>query len=217
MLVSILLLVLGVGKVQAEQKNSLVMHLDFEGGEENEAPLGFSFARTGRGRPGRWVIKKEANAPSGAHVLAQIDPDATDVRFPIAVTNEPLLADLQLSVWCKPVAGAVDQACGLVFRYQDENNYYITRANALEQNVRFYRVVNGNRQQLAGWRGPVTGDVWHEMGVQAQADRFLVFWDGKQVIEAHDETFPNAGKVGVWTKADSVTYFDDLLVKPLNP
>jgi len=127
-----------------------------------------------------------------------------------------MLADLRLSVMCKTVSGVVDQACGLVFRYRDENNYYITRANALEENVRFYKVANGNRQQLASWRGSVTSGMWHELRAQAKGNHFTTFWDGEQVIDAHDNTFPEAGRVGVWTKADAVTYFDDLRVEPLN-
>lgn len=101
-----------------------------------------------------------------------------------------------------------------MFRYRDENNYYITRANALENNIRLYRVVNGRRQQFAGWDGKVTSVVWHTYEVEAQGDHFQVFWDGQKVIDARDETFSGAGKVGVWTKADSVTYFDDLKIEP---
>ena len=192
-------------------------HWDFEGDLEKKAPTGFSFSRTGSGRVGRWVIKAEAEAPSGTHVLAQTDDDATDFRFPVAVANEPSLADLRLSVKCKPVSGEVDQACGAVFRYQDENNYYIARANALEQNVRLYRVVNGNRQQFASGHGAVTSGTWHELRVEAKGNHFTVFWDGRGVIDAHDQTFLQVGRIGLWTKADSVTYFDDLTVEPLEP
>src|SRR5262249_28292786 len=126
-----------------------------------------------------------------------------------------LLRDVRLSVKCKPMAGSVDQACGLVFRYQDENNYYLTRANALENNVRLYFVKGGHRQQFAGGNGEVAGKAGHELRVDARSDHFEVYWDGKKVIDGKDRTFPDAGKVGVWTKADSVTYFDDLGAAPL--
>ena len=192
-------------------------HWDFEGGQENEAPAGFAFARTGSGRVGHWVTKAAVDAPSGTHVLAQIDDDALDFRFPVAVANEPSLTDLRLSVKCKLVSGEVDRACGVVVRYQDENNYYLTRANALEQNVRLYRVVNGHRQQVASWGGAVTSGVWHELRVEAKADHFQVFWDGEDVLDAYDQTFLQAGRIGLWTKADSITYFDDLKVEPLEP
>ena len=97
-----------------------------------EPPVGFSFGRTGEGRVGHWVVQTAPDAPSGTHVLAQRDTDMTDNRFPVAVANEPILRDMRLAVQCQPVSETVDQACGLVFRYQDENDYYVTRANALE-------------------------------------------------------------------------------------
>jgi hypothetical protein len=187
----------------------------FDSDKPDAPPAGFSFGRTGSGNPGRWVVKAEPDAPSKPNVLAQLDADGTDYRFPVAVANEPSLRDVRLSVKCKPVSGNVDQACGLVFRYRDENNYYLTRANALENNVRLYYVKDGHRKQFEGWNGPVTGKAWHELRVEARGDRIEVFWDNKRVIEGQDRTFPDAGKVGVWTKADSVTYFDDLSATPL--
>ena len=189
----------------------------FDTDRVGEAPTGFLFGRTGSGRVGRWVVQAEDDAPSSPNILAQVDADQTDYRFPVAVANEPILRDMRLSVKCKPVSGAVDQACGLVFRYQDENNYYITRANALEGNIRLYHVVRGDRRQFAGWNGPVATGVWHALKVEAEGDHFLVFWDGQQIMDAHDQTISQAGKVGVWTKADSVTYFDDLKVEPGEP
>ena len=188
---------------------------DFEQDREGNPPAGFSFGRTGEGRPGRWVVALDQSTSSGAHVLAQTDTDPTDYRFPVAVADAPMLKDLRLSVRCKPISGQVDQAAGLVFRYQDENNYYLIRANALEGNVRLYKVANGRRQQLADWNGPVTADVWHEIRVEARADYLEVFWEGQKVISTDDKTFPKAGRMGVWTKADSMTAFDDLNVEPL--
>jgi hypothetical protein len=146
-------------------------------------------------------------------VLAQTDAHDTDYRFPIAYTG-PALRDLHLSVKCKPVSGRVDQGCGLVFRLQDADNYYVTRANALENNVRLYHVVKGKRVQFAGWNGKVTNGFWHELAVDAQGEHFQVFYDGNRVIDAHDKTFSQAGMFGLWTKADSVIYFDDLTATP---
>jgi hypothetical protein len=156
----------------------------------------------------------DSGAPSGAHVLAQLDQDDTDYRFPIAVADTPLMRDGSVSVRCKPVSGRVDQACGLVFRYRDADNYYVARANALENNVRLYHVLKGDRQQFAGWNGSVSTGHWHSLRVNAKGDYFEVYWEDKKVINAHDSTFSEPGKVGVWTKADSVTYFDDLEVSP---
>jgi hypothetical protein len=178
-------------------------------------PGGFSFGRTGSGKPGRWAVRSDGDAPSKPNVLAQLDADPTDDRFPIAVVEAASFRDLALSVRCKQMAGSVDQACGLVFRYRDENNYYLTRANALEGNVRLYCVKDGKRQQIATWSGSVASKVWHEYRVEARGSRFQISWDGKNVLDHEDKTFTEAGKVGVWTKADSVTYFDDLKASPL--
>jgi hypothetical protein len=185
----------------------------FDDDPANTQPPGFSFGRTGGGRQGRWNVRADPGAPSGARVLAQLDSDDTDYRFPLAVANEPLLRDGTVSVRCKSVSGSVDQVCGIVFRYRDPDNYYVARANARENNVRLYHVKNGNRQQFAGWNGTVSTGRWHSLRVEARGDHFEVYWEDKKIIDAHDSTFRDAGKFGVWTKADSVTYFDDLLVK----
>lgn len=185
----------------------------FDDGKPDAQPPAFGFARTGSGAVGKWVIKAVGDAPSGKHVLAQIDADKTSNRFPIAVADAPALADLALSVKCKPVSGKVDQACGLVLRYQDANNYYVTRANPLEGNIRFYYVKDGTRRELASWSGKVTANAWHDYRVEAKGDRFVVTFDGTKVLDVKDATFAKPGKVGLWTKADSVTYFDDLAVE----
>src|SRR5437867_2309042 len=189
---------------------------NFDSEKVEATPTGFGFGRTGGGRLGRWVVMAAKDAPSGGNVLAQVDTDGTDYRFPVAAVEDTNCRDISLSVKCKPVSGSVDQACGLVFRYEDPDNYYITRANALENNVRIYYVKDGKRRQFAGWNGEVTSGAWHELRVDAKGDHFEVSWDGKKVIEATDKTFPIAGKIGLWTKADSVTYFDDLTVGPMD-
>jgi hypothetical protein len=188
----------------------------FDTDAAGSAPTGFSFGRTGDGRDGKWIVRAEPNAPSGANVLVQSDADSADYRFPVAFANEPVLRDLDLGVRCKPVSGSVDQACGMVFRLKDANNYYVTRANALENNVRLYSVKSGKRQQIAGWNGTVKTGVWHAHRAVARGDHFEVYWDGAKIIDQADKTFGEAGKIGLWTKADSVTYFDDLTVKALD-
>ena len=187
----------------------------FDSDPVDAPPPGFRCEKTGGGAPGRWIMRAEDDAPSARNVLAQVDPDDTNGRLPIAVADEPSLRDLRLSVKCKPVAGKVDQACGLVFRYKDANNYYLTRANALEGNVRLYFVKDGSRKQFASWSGEVATGRWQELRVEARGDQFRVFWNGALVIEERNPTFQEAGRVGVWTKADSITLFDDLTVAPL--
>jgi hypothetical protein len=186
---------------------------DFETDSPGQPPSGFFFSKTGSGGMGKWTVSVQKDAPSGANVLAQLDADPTSYRFPIAIPERISVRDFRLSVRCKPGSGKVDQACGLVFRYLDENNYYVTRANALEDNVRFYHVIAGKRSELASWSGQVTSGSWHELTVNAKGDLFEISWEGKKVIEARDKTFTETGKIGLWTKADSVTYFDDLTVE----
>jgi hypothetical protein len=187
----------------------------FEDGKSGSVPADFSFGRTGSGKQGRWVLVDDRSAPSGKRVLAQMEADATDDRFPVAVASEPVLADGRVTVKCKPVLGKVDQACGLVFRYVDASNYYVTRANALEGNVRLYYVKDGKREQIASWRGKVAAGAWHTYTVEFRGDHIRVIWDGTAVLDHHDRTFSRPGKVGLWTKADSITYFDDLTFEPL--
>jgi len=188
---------------------------NFDGDAPGASPAGFSFGRTGSGHEGKWTVRAESAAPSGSNVLAQVDADPTDDRFPIAFTSESFAPDVDVSVKCKPISGSVDQACGLVLRLADLNNYYLTRANALESNVRLYVVKDGHRQQLASWSATVTAGAWHDYRVVARGDHFEVFWDGSKVLDIKDTTFNGGGRVGVWTKADSVTHFDNLTVKPL--
>jgi hypothetical protein len=188
---------------------------DFQGDAVNSPPAGFGFGRTGQGREGKWLVLVDPSAPSGDHVLAQLDQDDTDDRFPVAVAEGPVLKDLRLEVRCKPLSGKTDEACGLVFRYRDADNYYVARANALEDNVNLYHVVKGRRRQIKGWSGKVPARAWHALAIEARGDRLRVFWEGQPIIDTTDDTFKDAGKVGVWTKADSVTYFDALTVVPL--
>lgn len=203
----------GWGTVRAQAEKPKIW--DFQDDRLQAAPAGFSFARTGQGREGKWQVIQDATAPSGDHVLAQLDADDTDYRFPVAVADEPILRDLRLEVGCKPVSGKTDEACGLVFRYRDPGNYYVARANALEDNVNLYRVIEGQRRQIKGWNGKVTSNAWHTLAIEARGARLQVFWDGKSIIDATDDTFKEGGKVGVLTKADSVTYFDAITATPL--
>ena len=187
----------------------------FDTDKTEAAPAGFSFGRTGSGKEGRWIVQAPTDAPTKPNVLVQLDADTTDNRFPVAVVDASSFKDVRVSVSCKQLSGAVDQACGLVWRFKDANNYYLTRANALEDNVRLYRVKDGVRVQFASWTGKVATKTWHHLSVEARGDRFIVSFDDKQVMDAKDATFSEAGKIGVWTKADSVTQFDDLSASAL--
>lgn len=184
----------------------------FESGTMGQPPVGYRGGLTGGGPPGRWVLENAPDAPSGRAVLAQRDADDTDFRFPHLVDDRVVARDVTAAVMFKAVSGRVDQAAGLVVRWQDSNNYYIARANALEGNVRLYRVVNGQRRQFASANVEVTAARWHGMAIEVRGQHLRVFYDGRLLFEADDATFQQAGKAGVWTKADSVTLFDDLRI-----
>jgi len=194
--------------------------IDFESDKVGQAPAMFSFALTGSGRPGVWVVRKDEAAVDRGNVLAQTDADSTSYRFPVAVFNDVKTKDVDVSVRFRPVSGGVDQAAGLVWRYQDANNYYIVRANALEGNVVLYKVENGKRTDLPlkgsgrtyGKNADVPKNKWGQMGVTVRGSLFTVSLNGQGLYEVEDTTFTAPGKVGLWTKADSVTYFDDLTV-----
>jgi hypothetical protein len=177
-------------------------------------PAGFEFARTGSGPLGRWEIVQDDTA-EGKRALAQLSPDPTDYRFPLAIYSDVTAANVEIAAHFKPISGKEDRAGGVVVRLSDANNYYIARANALENNVRFYRVVRGRRQQLATANAKVTAGAWHTLTLRAEGDRFTVSFDGKAVHITTDRTFRSAGKVGLWTKADSVTHFDRVEIKQL--
>jgi len=184
----------------------------FETDPAQAPPRGFSFARTGDGRVGQWTVTFDDTSPAGHAVLTQLDRDETDYRFPVAVVKGLAFKDGKVRVRCKPVDGKVDQAGGVVFRYKDENNYYVARLNALENNVRIYHVQDGRRIQFAGWNGKVSKNTWHDLEIEAKGPLFRVSFDHQVVIQAEDHTFSDAGLIGLWTKADSVTSFDDLAV-----
>lgn len=185
---------------------------DFDSDAAGQMPAKFHGALTGQGEKGKWVVKADSSAPSQPNVLAQLSNDKTDYRFPLAIADEGSFKDLAVSVKFKALAGDVDRAAGLVFRLKDANNYYIVRANALENNYRLYHVIAGKRQQFAGANVKVVSGEWHELRVECIGNRITCYYDGDKKIESNDDTFKEAGKVGLWTKADSVTYFDDFRV-----
>jgi hypothetical protein len=183
---------------------------NFDADSVGRLPKTFHSAITGSGIESKWVVMADASAPSKPNIVAQTSTDQTDYRFPLLIADEGSFRDVDLTVRFKAVAGSIDRAAGLVFRLRDANNYYIVRANALENNYRLYHVVSGRRSQFAGANFKVTSDEWHELRVEAIGNKITCYYDGNKKIEATDDTFKDAGKVGLWTKADSVTYFDNL-------
>ena len=193
---------------------------DFEKDKPGAPPAGFTTALTGTGRPGVWTVVEDKTAPSGRAVLAQTDADATSYRFPLCVYDGTTAKDADISVKFKAISGAKDQGAGIVWRYRDKDNYYIVRANALEGNVVLYKMESGKRTDLPvkgegrtyGKKAPVPSGVWSTLAVKVKGSLFEVLLNGTKLYEVEDTTFPDAGKIGLWTKADSVIHFDDLTI-----
>lgn len=189
--------------------------IDFETAAASALPAGVTAGLTGGGGAVAWSVLEDKTSPAGPKVLVQTSRDKTDYRFPLAIFDAPVAADVDVAVRFKPVGGEVDRAAGIAVRLTDANNYYVVRANALEDNVRLYRMVAGQRSQFAGANAKVPSDKWQELRLVAHGSRFEVFLDGKSLYSATDTTFAAAGRVALWTKADSVTRFDQLQIKPL--
>jgi hypothetical protein len=196
--------------------------ITFEDAALEEPPKGFATALTGGGGPVSWLVREDQNAPSGKRALVQTSTDTTNTRFPLCIYDAVSAADVTLSVKYKTISGKIDQAAGLVWRYQNPANYYIVRANALEGNVVLYKVENGERSDIDpigsglftyGKKAPVTPAHWQQLKVEVRGSRFQVYLDAVHLFDVEDTTFKAAGKVGLWTKADSVTAFDDLVIE----
>jgi hypothetical protein len=195
--------------------------LCFDNAKLGTLPPGWTVAMTHAGGAPRWEVVRDDSAPTPPQVLAQVSTDATAGRFPLAIWGGATLRNGEVKVAFKTVAGKVDQAAGLVWRYRDQNNYYIARANALERNVVLYKVENGTRLSIApkglpsrsyGVKHEVPRDRWNTLRVVFQDQTFIVFLNNEHLLEAEDATLTGSGKTGLWTKADSVTYFDDFTV-----
>ena len=167
-------------------------------------PPGWTATKTGSGAA-KWTIEQDDSAPSRPNVLKQ----SGQATYPVCIKDDTSLKDGFVEVKFKPISGKEDQAGGLIWRAKDSNNYYIARANALENNVTIYHTINGRRTEKKRTKMKVASNQWHTLRVDFQDNRFTVTFDGKKAIEWEDNTFKDAGKVGVWTKADSVTLFDD--------
>ncbi len=194
---TLIMFALLTGRAMAENVN-------FDNEKTGALPAGWSAGVTGRGAP-KWSVEADGTAPSKPNVLRQSGSGA----FPWCVKTDVALADGYVEVKFKPMAGREDQAGGVVWRWKDGDNYYVARANALENNVSLYYTESGNRRTIKYVDAPVLGNVWHTLRVEFSGKRIKVALDGKTYIEIDDGHIAGAGAVGVWTKADSVTAFDD--------
>ena len=179
--------------------------VDFDSVAVGALPAGWVAGVTGRGTP-HWAVVADPSAPSAPNVLEQSGSGI----FPWCVRRDVALADGFVEVRMKPVAGREDRAGGVVWRWKDGDHYYVARANALEDNVSLYYTDGGVRKTLRYVDAPVSAGAWHTLRVEFRATHIRVLFDGVVRIELDDAHIPGPGAIGVWTKADSVTRFDDL-------
>jgi hypothetical protein len=193
--------------------------VNFDNAATGAAPDGWTSTMTGTGQP-KWTIEAEPTAPSKPNVLKQ----SGQATFPVALKNGTSIRDGFIEVKFKAITGSEDRAAGLVWRAKDADNYYVVRANALEDNVVLYKTIKGVRSALdiAGRKGgygvkvSVPSGQWHTLRCEFAGARFKVTYDGKPIFEVEDASIRDAGMIGLWTKADSVTVFDDLTYGEVN-
>src|ERR1700730_13216044 len=187
--------------------------ISFESTRIGVAPEGWTATLTGSGDP-KWTIESDETAPSKSKVLKQ----SGRATFPLLLKDDTSIKDGFIEIKFKAIAGSEDRAAGVVWRAKDANNYYVARANALEDNFVLYKTVNGVRSALdiVGRKGgygvsvPVPANTWHSLRIDFKGARFTASFNGKQMFEVEDSTFTDAGKGGLWTKSDSVTLFDEV-------
>ena len=167
-------------------------------------PAGWTCGVTGRGTP-KWAVEADPTAPSQPNVLKQSGKGA----FPWCAKKDVAITDGSVEVKFKPMQGSEDRAGGLMWRFKDGDNYYIARANALENNVSLYHTTGGSRKTIKYVDAPVQANEWHTLRVEFAGKHIKVSLDGKQCIDLNDDHITGPGAVGVWTKADSVTTFDE--------
>lgn len=192
------------------QISTIDTSFDFENGVAGVVPVGFTQTSTGKPQALDWKIVDD----SGNKVAAQLAKNGGDY-YNLLVLNEPGYLNFSASAKIKATAGDEDQGGGLVWRYVDNNNYYLARYNPLEGNFRFYRVVNGNRKTLNDKGSNIKSGEWFTMTIDMSGNKITCSLNGKKMIETTDDTFKSAGRIGFWSKADAQSYFDELTIKPL--
>jgi len=204
---------------------------DFGDVGENQTPPGFRSTVAGTGKPGEWkvildevpslmpALTPRAAAVAKRPVLAQLAQDPTDEHFPLLIFQEETYDDFTLTTRLKTVKGVMEQMAGIAFRIQDERNYYVVRASSLGNTFRFYKVVNGQRGPAIGPEVPIAAGVWHELSIECKGNQIRCLFDGKELIPMLTDTSFVRGKIGFWTKSDSVSYFTDtkIVYKPHEP
>jgi hypothetical protein len=220
-----LLTALALGKAQVTKGESLpqgekgkgIMLWNFENVPAGQLPTGWKVEGTNQKGPlATWKVIEDKTAPSGTHVLAMTSPNHTSGKtFNICWTKKVSFLDGEIQVRFKAVKGKRDQGGGVMWRVRDKNNYYIARFNPLENNFRIYYVRNGVRRMIASVKIVLPAGKWHTLKIVQRGNRFEGYLNGKKLLQGTNEVFTKPGGVGLWTKADAVTSFDDFIVRPL--
>jgi hypothetical protein len=197
------------------------LKFDFGNFQTNQLPPGFHSALAGSGRPGEWrfvmdevppmlaPLTPQAPSVTKRAVLAQLSQDPTDERFPMLIYDGDTFRDFTLTTRFKIVSGVAEEMAGVIFRAQDEKNFYVIRASALGRNLRFYKVVSGIRSNPIGPTMDIATGVWHTLTVQCQGNEIRCWFDGQLAMPPLNDNSFTAGKIGFWTKSDAVSYFTD--------
>ena len=200
------------GEEGEEENEEEATVFNFDADAVGQLPAGWSNRKTGKGGLGSWSVMADPTAPSQPNVLAQTSKENPGYHFNVAVAEQTNFSDLEIELKFKAIDGQEDQGGGPVWRYQDADNYYVCRANPLESNFRVYKVVDGNRKQLQSAKVEIPANVWHSLKVKNVGNHIQCWYDGKLYLDVTDESF-TSGKVGLWTKADAVTWFDNVKIE----
>ena len=201
------------GLATREEVPLVLQTVNFDLGDVGSLPRDFTTALTGGGGHVSWVVREFPQAQGGQPVLVQESADDTSYRFPLCVYEKVLARDVAAQVKFMAISGKVDQAGGIVLRYSPEN-YYIARANALEDNINLFKTIRGKRTKIKEVPLKVSTGQWHTLRFEAKGRRLTVAFDGRVVIQTTDSSLSKPGRVGLWTKADSVSAFADLRIGP---
>src|SRR5262245_17015242 len=205
------LLALGLGAAGAQEKPRV---FTFAKGDLGKVPAGWKADQTGKGDASVWKVVEDKTAPSKSGFALAQTAESPSTVFNLCVAEDTSFKDVEITVAFKANAGKKDQGGGVVWHYQDANNYYIARMNPLEDNFRVYKVVGGKRSpEFQDAEVKIPSGEWHTLSVKMVGDKIECSLDGKKYLEAKDDAFTKAGKVGLWTKADAQTSFDNFSVK----
>ncbi len=210
--------VLARGALAQSAQASPKAEWNFDKDEAGKLPEEWSVRMTNpEGRLAKWRVTADPSAPSKPNVMTLVETKESGSTYNLLINDDTSYKDLDLAVKVKANTGKEDQGGGLLWRCTDQDNYYICRVNPLEGNYRVYKVVEGKRKQLESANIELAAGKWHALRVTMLGDQITCYLDGKKVLKAKDDTFKEAGTIGLWTKADAASSFDDLTVSAPSP